>query len=97
MLQMLRQEVPRLPCFCFFIKYFLYVSKKVSVSERNWYRKNVSNSVSEKVSDSVSFRFWVLSHTVPGTLADIALLCSFLYKNPNVNKLSWAINYWYIF
>ena len=48
------------------------------------YRKKL---VSEKVSDSVSFRFCVLSHTVPGTLADIALLCSFLYKNPNVNKL----------
>ena len=36
-------------------KVLLSVFKKVSVSDKNWYRK--------KVSDSVSFTFWVSSHT----------------------------------
>ena len=43
------------------------VSKKVSVSEKNWYRKKYriryrKKLVSKKVLDLVSFRFWVLSH-----------------------------------
>ena len=53
---------------------FLHQPPNLRVSKKNWYRKKYrfryrKNLVAEKISDSVSFRFWLLSHT--GYIASI--------------------------
>ena len=57
------------------------VSKLLGI-EKIWYRKKYriryrKNLVSEKVSDSVSFRFWVSSHTALHTACTLFILLSF--------------------